>query len=222
MVEEKILSDDSIMKFVLDNLYIKNSKQMNTYYRAVKILENLGTYLLRGQYKQNNIMTIFNIRNAAITELPVSSVQGNAEDLIYSSTSYDDNNTSLNARPDLSLFKSTGKKEKITNYQKYKDQKTTKINKLKKTKFKNKNIYGEWALVDTEGVFVFNNKRFKISDKCNQYQGKLILVSGRKKDKEYEYRYDMDKILCYIDLDSNTYYFYDEKINDVTNFVSLF
>lgn len=194
---------------------------MDTYYRAVKILENLGTYLLRGQYKENNIMTLFNIRTTAITELPVSSVQGNAEDLIYSSTNYDENNTSLNARPDLSLSKSTGEKEKVTNYQKYKEQKTTKINKLKKTKFKNKDIYGEWVLVDTEGNFSFDNKRFKISDKCNQYRGVLTLISGRKKIKEYEYRYEMEKILCYHSKYDNEYYFYDEKIKDITEFVSV-
>lgn len=172
-------------------------------------------------------------------EMPISSESASVRDMFYSENHGDDTDNYFkieNKGSSQYLYVDYRDKEqvkkspfvdgrdirRIKKNDNYKDQKTTKINKLKKTKFKNKNIYGEWALVDTEGVFVFNNKRFKISDKCNQYQGKLTLVSGRKKDREYEYRYDMDKILCYIDLDNNTYYFYDEKINDVTNFISFF
>jgi hypothetical protein len=89
-VEDKVLTDE-IIKYCEQNSIIKNHRQEQSYESARAILENCATYLLRGQYAENNIMTIFNIRKAQTMEIPASTANSNAEDLMYATSNFDDN-----------------------------------------------------------------------------------------------------------------------------------
>lgn len=65
-----------------------------------------------------------------------------------------------------------------------------------------------WAYVDTNNEFVFMDESYKIHKNCTQYQ------VGQDNESE------MDHILCFYVEETDKYYFYDENIEEITNFVS--
>lgn len=73
---------------------------------------------------------------------------------------------------------------------------------------RNKDYISKWCLVDTEGNFIFEGDKYRISDDLVQYQGK---VTKRSKEKYYE----MDKIFC-IEQDDNMY-FYDMNLDKISD-----
>lgn len=98
-VIDKILSDESIIDYCRENALIKNKLQIFSYENQERILENCATYLLMGQYKENDIMTIYNIRKAQIMEIPASCSNTNAEDLMYGNV--DSEEVTMSASPEL-------------------------------------------------------------------------------------------------------------------------
>lgn len=208
LIQSKILSDSLIMKFLNENRYIRNNKQMETYYKAMELLEKCSTYLLKGQYKKNNIMTIFDIRNAVTKELPLSSVKGNANDLVYGETNCEDESGAINASTKLSSrLQLPTKKKKETNYQKYKKQKSYKINQLYKKKFKNKPIESVWCVVDTENNFLYNGQNYILDERHEGYKVNEDNSS------------DMERVLCFRNQHNNDLWFFDESIEDITNLI---
>jgi hypothetical protein len=231
---------------------------MFSYYNSEDLLERCATFLLRGQYKQNNIMTIFNIRNAQVNEIPVSLANGNAQDLMYSDNGNLDDiqNQTINASPTLTSYE---KKNTTKNKKRFKKSNTYKLTKLYSTKpiktykisqvfYKDKdkkkkplknawgeNIYdavevtirgnkgiidgnyiGEWVYVDVSNEFSFNGLKFKINQSLKQYDVKKSSLENDYFTNESE----MDKILCYYLIDYNKYHFFDENIDEITEFVT--
>jgi hypothetical protein len=79
----------------------------------------------------------------------------------------------------------------------------------------------EWCLVNTDNEFVFNGTRYRIDKSVDQYQGKKVCISHpSSKEKEYEIRYEMEKILCFHvppENEKDSYYFFDENIEQINN-----
>ena len=230
---KKILdyNNGEIREYCLENNTIKSQKQMSSYYTAERILDTLATYLLRGQYKENGIMTTFDIRNAKIKEIPISNVTGNAFDLLYSVGSDSERkNKIVNATTELIAYGKPDKRIK-------KKSKNNKLNKIYSTKEVstytektmtdefgntytdivhkkigghkgiidlNENYIAKWAYVDTNNEFEFNGRKFKISNDLKTYLY----------NKE-THSYPMDKVLCYFIPSSTKYYFFDENIDQI-------
>ncbi len=70
-------------------------------------------------------------------------------------------------------------------------------------------IIAEWCLVDTENYFKFRGNKYLIDSILQEYK-----VSG---DNES----DMDKILCFYSYDRDKYFFFNQDIRDITEFISL-
>jgi hypothetical protein len=74
---------DEILDYCYENRMLKSKRQEQSYLRAQRILENVATYLLMGQFKENNIMTLNKIRKTNQMEIPESCSNSNAVDLMY-------------------------------------------------------------------------------------------------------------------------------------------
>lgn len=97
----KVLTSD-IITYCEDNARIKNNFQVMSYEYSERILENCATYLLRGQYKENNILNIDQIRKYQTYEIPASASDSNSEDLIYATGfSPESSEKHLTATPEL-------------------------------------------------------------------------------------------------------------------------
>lgn len=141
------------------------------YERMEKILDGISTYLLRGQYKKNGIMTIFNIRQARIMELAASTLNGNAEDLIYSSDGKGSSVDSMSINSSAQLSKYSHENTDVDGSQEAGKRKKKRLEKIHK-RYTQSNTYKLSKLYSTLEVgtddyyhdgYNYNGKRIK----CN-------------------------------------------------------
>lgn len=143
-VLEKGLTDE-IVAYCQDNATIKSSRQILSYETAEHILENLATYLLLGEYKENNIMTPHQIKECHDREIQASNSDSNAEDLIYGTSGQIDDNVvhTISASSELVRSEVTKdpqmlsereiekvEKKKAKARKRYKDSKTYRMEKM--------------------------------------------------------------------------------------------
>jgi hypothetical protein len=142
-VLEKVLCED-ILDYITENNRIKNKLQLSSYENAKNILERCATYLLLGQFHENNILTLNKIRKYYDNEIPASSSDSNAYDLIYSSNETHEELTDVNLSAGSEKVRKEPQKNKTLKslmqiesdekrqkkrYIKYKKSKTYRMNK---------------------------------------------------------------------------------------------
>jgi hypothetical protein len=84
-VQQKVFlhNDGEIIEYCADNNKIKNKSQILSYQNAENLLDKLGTYLLMGQFAENNILTLHKIRQGYEHEIQASNSDSNAMDVMY-------------------------------------------------------------------------------------------------------------------------------------------
>lgn len=146
-IKAKVLSNNDIVDYCRNNAIIENNRQELSHVTAERILENCATYLLLGQFKKNDIMTIYSIRKAQVTEIPSSSLNNNVEDMLYSSSFGNDDKISIDASSKLEYYEDVRDEKLLNNTEinmrnkrvqkrinKYKDSKAYRLEMLHSTK----------------------------------------------------------------------------------------
>lgn len=158
-VVTKVLTDD-IINYCLQNSLIKNKLQIFSYENARQLLENCATYLLKGQFKKGNIMTLYNIRRAVVMEIPASCTSSNAEDLMYG-LSEGDKEIIVTASPQLT---NGGFEVDIQNLSQVNIERSEKREKKKITKYKQSKSFRLEKLYTTREINTYRIKQVFYKD----------------------------------------------------------
>jgi hypothetical protein len=235
LVNKKVLTKE-IVEYCQNNAYLKNNTQTTSYKNAEQLLENCATYLLLGQYEKNNIMTIYNIRQAQIKEIPASLSDNNAEDLMYSVNSSEENiekhltssteilyNTYMVDKQQLTVGELERQDKKIKKQtQRYKQTKSCKLRGLESTPIVRTYRMVQQFNIDDSGkkkpmknVFgqaIFDVEYMNIGgrvgliDESNAYQSKWCTVDTENRFRFEGFIYEINNCLLQYQPDENQYY----------------
>lgn len=166
-------------------------------------LNGLAYFLMLGN--TGGIVTDYKRVADGKREIPISSCPSYVEDLVYGTGS-----TLMPANDDEdAVFQATlerldEKAKKLCPHDKRNARKTKAVSKTRYDKIqKIKSIIGPadffYPIVDTDNIFSFNGSNHRIDDLVSGYSGKRV--------GDCDVLYDMDKIICAVCPDGQTYYF---------------
>lgn len=178
-VAEKVLNQDDIQNYIKNRTSHQDDK-------AKKILSDCATFLLRGQYQQHNIMTLYKMRKTQAVELPSSCTKGNSEDLLYSAVSTaDDQQLSINSRIPSTHFVY---EDKSSNSIKNSEQPVHTQEARKKKGYKDSRMHRQTLLYSTKKMGAYQHVELK-EGRHSYLNIKPLIIGGIKGSIAVDQRY---------------------------------
>lgn len=209
-VERKIeILEDTVLTYWEDYI-IKNwiywgkiGPMINTEDKVKSFLDNCGTFLVRSNMKESNIISKHMNEQIKEHEIPESAYLNNENSFDNELAEIMESNTPKNTK--------AKKSKNVKYFDKHIKTKNKNKEHLKNLLIPNTPYHDDFVIVDTDGEFEVDGLRFRISKSAPQYSFK------RAKNKEKYY--DMTHVGYY--RQNNTYIFFDMNFENITEHIII-